>query len=44
MHSMLERQRITNRRLSSNREKLKIYCGQLNLELIPEQPSPRDQA
>jgi len=30
--------------LSLNREKLKQYCGQLELERIPEQPSsPRDQ-
>lgn len=44
---MLERQRLTRKRLSSNREKLKQYCGQLNLERIPEHPdppSPRDQA
>lgn len=48
---MLERQRIMNKRLSMNREQLKAYCGQLNLERIPENTgggnngnSPRDQA
>ncbi len=47
MHTMLERQRLTRKRLSNNRDKLKEYCGQLNLERIPENPtppSPRDQA
>ena len=33
---MLERQRMTHKRLSLNREKLKQYCGQLELERIPE--------
>ena len=33
---MLERQRMTQKRLSLNREKLKQYCGQLELERIPE--------
>lgn len=50
---MLEKQRMTVKRLSLNREKLKEYCGQLALERIPEnvspvnngygQQSPRDQ-
>ena len=43
---MLEKQRMTHKRLSLNREKLKQYCGQLELERIPEDnvnQSPRDQ-
>jgi hypothetical protein len=36
MYSMLEKQRVNNKRLSLQREKLKQYCGQLNLERIPE--------
>ena len=39
---------MTHKRLSLNRDKLKQYCGQLDLERIPEDPvgtyqSPRDQ-
>lgn len=47
MHSILEKQRINTKRLSQHRDKLKYFCGQLNLERIPEnvtQNSPRDQA